>query len=195
MPHAATGLAGFACVEIEPGHERRVEIALDDRALEYFDVDADAWCRYGGPYSVRVGASVADVRLAATAAVEGEGGRASLTGAEAATAPRTNGAYAVGDAEFAQLLGRPLPAASWDPKAPLGLDDTVAQLRHANVFGRGVLGLLHTVRRVLRATGRPHAANNVMFLVNMTFAKIEGYSGGKVSRRAIERFLRWVGRR
>lgn len=209
VPHAATELAGFACAEIGPGHERRVEIALDGRALEYFDADADAWRRHGGPYSVRVGASVADVRLAATATVDGDGegdgedgrGRGARTGTEAAAGRRTVGAYAagdvhsVGDDEFADLLGRPLPAASWDPKAPLGLDDTVAQLRHANLLGRGVLGLLHTVRRVLRAAGRPHAANNVMFLVNMPFAKIEGYSGGKVSRRAIERFLRRVRRR
>ncbi|GAB2502861.1 hypothetical protein [Nocardiopsis aegyptia] len=103
--------------------------------------------------------------------------------------------HRVGDEEFAALLGRPLPAAWWDPDAPLGLDDTAAQLRHANLLGRGVLGLLLTARRVLKAVGRPHAANNVMFVVNMTFAKIEGYSGGKVSRRSVERFLRWVGRR
>jgi beta-glucosidase len=208
VPHAATELAGFAAVEIEPGREKRVEIALDGRALEYFDVGTDAWRRHGGRYAVRVGASVEDIRLEATAAVEGQyagagesGADVRAGGAEAVAAERAGGSYAtgdvhnVGDAEFAELLGRPIPAASWDPKAPLGLDDTVAQLRHANLLGRGVLGLLHTARRVLLAAGRPHAANNVMFLVNMPFAKLEGYSGGKVSRRAIERFLRWVRRR
>ncbi|OOC57143.1 glycosyl hydrolase [Nocardiopsis sinuspersici] len=201
VPHAGTELAGFASVEIEPGHEQRVEIALDGRALEYFDVGTGGWCRYGGPYSIRVGASVEDVRLAATAVVDGDSDRIARIGTGATARSRAEGAYATGDVqrvsdtEFAALLGRPVPTSSWDPEAPLGLDDTVTQLRHANLFGRGVLGLLHTVRRALRAIGRPHAANNVMFLVNMPFAKIEGYTGGKVSRSAVERFLRWVSRR
>ncbi|GAA1445856.1 glycoside hydrolase family 3 C-terminal domain-containing protein [Nocardiopsis tropica] len=193
VPHPRTELAGFASVEIAPGRERRVEIAIDGRALEYFDTAAGGWRRHGGPYSIRVGASVEDVRLSATVLVDDE--------AEADTGSGDPGAYAhgdvqrVGDAEFAALLGRPVPPSLWDPDEPLGLDDTVARLRHANPAGRGVLALLHAVRRVLLALRRPHAANNVMFLVNMPFAKIEGYSGGRVSRRSVERFLRLVGRR
>ncbi|MDR7385589.1 glycoside hydrolase family 3 C-terminal domain-containing protein [Promicromonospora iranensis] len=200
--HPRTQLAGFASVTLEPGERRRVQLPLDARAVEYYDPEAARWLCPGGVYLVEVGASVEDTRLSATVDVEPGLGVAELL-PDAGTAARrlaALGAYATGDAHrvddgaFAELLGRPVPPSSWDRAAPLGLDDVVARLRHANLLGRAVLRLLTLARWAFLAAGRPLAANNVMFLVNMPFAKIEGYTAGRVSRRAVERFLRIVNR-
>ncbi|MBE1878283.1 glycoside hydrolase family 3 C-terminal domain-containing protein [Myceligenerans pegani] len=202
VPHPRAQLAGFASVALGPGEERRVEIAVDSRAVEYYDPDAARWLCPGGAFLVEVGASVEDIRLSTTVEVERGPGVAPLL-PDAASAARRRaelGPYATGDVQrvdddaFAALLGRPAPPSSWDRSAPLGLDDTVAQLRHTNLLGRAVLRVLTTARRLLMAAGRPLAANNVMFLVNMPFAKIEGYTAGKVRRHAIEGFLRLVNR-
>jgi beta-glucosidase len=200
VPHPRTELAGFTVVELEPGQELRVEVPLDGRAVEYFDTEAGRWRCAGGRYTVEVGASVLDVRLSATVDVASDDVTPALSADEAARRRERFGAYGTGDVqrvggdEFSALLGRPLPPSRWDAQAPIGIDDTVAQLRHANLFGRSVLRLLMGVRRLLAATGRRHAAGTLTYIVQMPFAKFEGYSAGRVSRPALERFLRWVNR-
>lgn len=62
-------LKGFARVELAPGESRTVTFTLDDRS---FAVWADGWKIPAGTYTVQVGASSEDIRLAAELPVAGE---------------------------------------------------------------------------------------------------------------------------
>ncbi len=53
-------LKGFAHVELAPGADREVEIALPSRAFRYWDADAARWAS-GGTYEVMVGRSSRDI--------------------------------------------------------------------------------------------------------------------------------------
>ncbi|ACQ82285.1 glycoside hydrolase family 3 domain protein [Beutenbergia cavernae DSM 12333] len=62
-PHGVRRLAGFACVDAEPGETVRARVRVDAAAFRRW-TDA-GWARVPGTYGVHVGRSVADVRLAA----------------------------------------------------------------------------------------------------------------------------------
>lgn len=55
-------LAGFASVELEPGERRAVEIHIDRRDLEYWDVRLDRFVLESGRYVVSLGSSSRDLR-------------------------------------------------------------------------------------------------------------------------------------
>ena len=63
VAQAPKRLAGYARVELAPGEERRVVVAVPARALEHWDTAADAWRRGTGERPVHVGASSSDIRL------------------------------------------------------------------------------------------------------------------------------------
>ncbi len=56
-------LKGFRKVYLRPGRARRVSFDLDERALSYWDTEADDWIVQGGTYRVMVGSSSRDIRL------------------------------------------------------------------------------------------------------------------------------------
>jgi beta-glucosidase len=62
VPTPPKGLAGFTKVRLDPGESRRVEVVLDDRALDHWDVDAGGWRRTASTFEVLVGASSRDIR-------------------------------------------------------------------------------------------------------------------------------------
>ena len=55
-------LAGFASAELEPGERRAVEIHIDRRDLEYWDVRLDRFVLESGRYVVTLGSSSRDLR-------------------------------------------------------------------------------------------------------------------------------------
>ena len=184
-------LAGFAKVALAPGESAEVVVAFDEHSFAHFDPSQGRWVVEAGERLVEVGASSRDIRLSATLEVEGE-----PAPEQSVDLPsyQTGMVSAVSDEEFARLLGRALPPASWDRRAPLTMDDTIRQLSYAGWLGRACYGLIMAVRRFYFLTGRPIQANNVMFIVDMPFNKIERMSGGKVSARTVRRFLRLVRR-
>lgn len=64
-------LKGFASVELEPGASAQVEIPIPAAELAFWSVRDHAWVIEAGEYTVEVGASSRDLRLAATVAVTG----------------------------------------------------------------------------------------------------------------------------
>src|SRR6185295_5469086 len=56
-------LKGFAKVNLKPGETRRVKIALDRRALSYFDDKAKRWQADPGSFEVLVGSSAERIEL------------------------------------------------------------------------------------------------------------------------------------
>ncbi|HVV51832.1 MAG TPA: glycoside hydrolase family 3 C-terminal domain-containing protein [Polyangia bacterium] len=63
VPRPPKELKGFAKVDLAPGETRRVQIALDRRALSYFDVKTHAWRAQPGTFDVLVGASSRQIEL------------------------------------------------------------------------------------------------------------------------------------
>jgi beta-glucosidase len=62
-------LAGWARVTLAPGERRRVQVAIHQRSLEFWDVESHGWTRTHGPVDVLVGASSRDIRLRGRATV------------------------------------------------------------------------------------------------------------------------------
>jgi beta-glucosidase len=65
-------LIGFGKIELSPGEEKQMTIAVDSRLLASFNVSRQRWRVAPGKYHVEVGASSADVRLTGDAAIHGE---------------------------------------------------------------------------------------------------------------------------
>lgn len=187
-------LKGFVKVALQSGESRHVEIAFDDHAFARFDERAGRWVTEPGERTVEIGASSRDIRLSASLMVQGNVPR-SVDAQNELSSYYAGDVQIVGDDEFARLLGRPLPPSEWDRSAPLTLGSTIAQLSYQNFFGRSCYRLLRLVRRLYFAFGKPILANNLMFIINMPFSKLERLSGGKISQRSIERFLAFVRRR
>jgi beta-glucosidase len=102
-------LKAFAKVALAPGATRRVTFQLDDAAFATYDPGAQAWIVEAGEFQIRIGASSRDIRLTQPltvnsdqqiSAVQRDGRRPQIDG----------GALAVGDAVFASMLGKPVPA-------------------------------------------------------------------------------------
>lgn len=187
-------LKGFAKVALQSGESRQVEIAFDDHTFARFDERVGRWVTEPGERTVEIGASSRDIRLSASLMVQGNARRSVDTQNELSSY-YAGDVQAVGDDEFARLLGRPLPPSEWDRNAPLTLGSTIAQLSYQNFFGRSCYCLLRLARRLYFAFGKPILANNLMFIINMPFSKIERLSSGKISQRSVERFLTFVRRR
>lgn len=182
-------LKGFVKVALQPGESRRVTVALDDRAFAHYNTMMGGWQVEGGEYTIEVGASVCDIRLRHTFHVFGNESPSNYDPLR--LRPYFEGrVLRVPDSAFSELLGRPLPPATWDRRAPLTLDDTVDQLQYGTLRGRTFRHLLRLIRRLAYAFGNDVWGNNMLFILNMPLTKLPGFTGGKVSERAI-RF--WLG--
>jgi beta-glucosidase len=100
LPRPAKELAGFAKVRLEPGQTARVDVALGRRSFAVWDVAASDWLVEAGEYGILVGASSTDLRGSVTIHIDSDD---VLT-----PAPAPEGPVAT-NAEFAALLGRPIP--------------------------------------------------------------------------------------
>ena len=79
IERAERELRGFACVSLEPGESRRVDVVIPREDLAYWDGRIDDWLVESGEYLVQVGASSRDLRLDARVAVAGDEDRIPLT--------------------------------------------------------------------------------------------------------------------
>jgi len=99
---------------------------------------------------------------------------------------------AVGDAEYAALLGRPRPRATWERDRPLTRDDIIAQTQGRGGFAGFLHGLIDAVGAALMALGRPHAANNTRFVLDLPFRSVARMSGGRVDEPMLDGLLLMV---
>jgi len=136
---------------------------------------ADAWATEGGSYPVRVGASSADIRLEGTVTVPPAGGADPYAGL-ALPHYHSGQVQDVPGAEFAALLGRPIP----NPKISIDRNMTLGEIGH----GRSPLGwLIHVIHKHLLdkslQNGTPDL--NLLFNYNMPLRAIAKMTGGMVS--------------
>lgn len=167
-------LKAFSKVFLQPGESRRVTLVLGETAFRYWNVATSAWEVEGDTYELRVAASSEDVRLAGTIELVGTGAPNPYAGLD--LTPYETGQAAggrVSDAQFAALLGRPVPSHRVAIDESMTFRD-LTKCRSPLLMGIGAA--LGAAERKARATG---AANiNVEFVYNMPLRAIGQMTGG-----------------
>ncbi|MDC5324585.1 fibronectin type III-like domain-contianing protein, partial [Acinetobacter baumannii] len=149
-------LKGWTRVHLSAGESARVRIALGERAFRTFDTGRGAWITEGGEYVVHLAHDAPATAPSARIRVEGE-----------ALSVPTPVAPATTDAEFAALLGRPVPPPGWG-SGPLGPNDPMARMRTArSPVARWGFWLLDARLRRAERAGEPEIT--VLFLLNAPF--------------------------
>jgi beta-glucosidase len=180
-------LAGFARVELAPGESRTVTVPLGDAAFRHWDVETGAWQVEQGAWSVLVGSHVDDLPLGAT--VELAGTVPPRTEDDLPEPYRTGRVHDVSDAQFAALLGRPVPTAAWS--GPLGVNDPLSRLADArSPLARLAFRILSWRRDAADRKGTPDL--NILFLLNMPFRAIGKMTGGLVDAAMVDGIVRIV---
>ena len=95
----------------------------------------------------------------------------------------------VGDAEFAELLGHPIPDGSWS--GTLQMNDAICQLYYAKSWpARQVYKIMTNMLNKSMAKGKPDL--NIIFIYNMPFRAIGKMAGGAVSQKMCEDIVKIV---
>ena len=182
--HAATNgmfrpeqeLKGFAKVSLNPGEEKQVTIALNDRSFAVWSILENDWIVESGSYELRIGASSRDIRL--TAEVQKAGSVANPYAGDVFAPYYSGEVQKISDESFAALLGHAIPPAKWDRNAPIGFNDTISQGEYLEGgIGKGIYNLIAFVRNVLMALEKKELGNNVMFVMNLPWRGVARMSG------------------
>ena len=136
LPRPAKELAGFAKVRLEPGQTARAEVALDRRSFTVWDVAANDWLVEAGEYEILVGSSSTDLRGSITVHIDTEDVLAPV--------PAPAGPVAT-DAEFAALLGRPIPVPT--SQRPFTRTSTAVDLETSRLGRRLVAAMRWGIQR------------------------------------------------
>lgn len=179
-------LAGFARVELAPGESRTVTVPLGDAAFRHWDVVTGEWQVEQGTWQVQAGAHVDDLPLSADVELAG------TVPARAEDLPKrylTGDVQHVPDEDFAALLGRPVPAATWS--GPLGPNDSLGRMRTArSPLARLAYRVLALLRDRADRRGKPDL--NILFLLNMPFRAIGKMTNGMVSAEMVDGIVQIV---
>ncbi len=136
LPRPAKELAGFAKVRLEPGQTARADVTLDRRSFTVWDVAANDWLVEAGEYEILVGASSTDLRGSITVHIDTEDVLAPV--------PAPAGPVAT-DAEFAALLGRPIPVPA--SQRPFTRTSTAVDLESSRLGRRLVAAMRWGIQR------------------------------------------------
>jgi beta-glucosidase len=116
-------LAGWAKVHLEPGESRVVSVAVDARAIAFWDVRIDGWSTPSGAYELLIARSSASVVASLPLSVVG--------GVEDSADPPRSELLAASDEEFVRLLGHRIPAP--ESVRPFTRDSTMEELAETRV--------------------------------------------------------------
>lgn len=175
----AKELKGFQKVYLKAGESKTVTIPLDDKAFRYYNVITNRWEIESGLYQVMAGTNVAEISLNAEVSIEGTEARFPYKKEELPSYYAGQVAE-VGDEEFEELLGRPIPDGRWDRNQGLDINDALCQMRYAKSgFARLILRILEHLKDKSMAKGEPDL--NILFIYNIPFRGIAKMTGGAVS--------------
>lgn len=179
-------LIGFAKIHLKPGQEKKLDIKYSDHSFMHYDVTLNKWVAEKGVWTVQIGASSRDIRLS---------GEINVLGERIIHSTHIHRAHRrIGDDVFVKILGREIPDSKWNRSAKLSYSSTIRQFQYSRLLGRMIYGILVLVRRLLVVIGRPIAGNNIMFILDLPLNRLAALSGGKITRRQIERALKWINR-
>ncbi|MBN6206207.1 glycoside hydrolase family 3 C-terminal domain-containing protein [Ralstonia pickettii] len=185
-------LKGFEKVYLEPGETKQVRITLTERDFSYYNPEMKNWETESGSYKIQVGSSIQAIHLEET--VEMAGVSPSVFLKEEYPHYAQANVKHIPDFEFEKIFGRELPPKNWDPHKDLGMNDTINQAQYKNWIGRLLYKLIMFFHHFFKRIGKPLTANNVYFVINMPFRQVDRFTGGKVSKKNVERLLRWINR-
>ena len=180
-------LKGFAKVELDPGEKKTVDIILEPRAFAYFSTQKHDCVTAGGEYEVRVGASSRDIRLAESIAIKG---------AVEEIKPEQTNYYSqflqnasVPQEAFEELIGRPLPDNTPDPK-PYNLNSPIMDMQ-GSLVGRL---LQRIIRRQIdgMVDTDMHGPTRLMIeqmALESPLRVLMMFSGGALDRKMLDGFL------
>ena len=182
-------LKGFEKVHLEAGESRQFTLPFDEYTFRVFDARADRWRVIAGRYGVAIGINVEDMVLESSIEVDGESvtETAPVTLIENYSAAKV---HDVTDAEFATLLGRPLPVA--EPVRILTATSPLSDLEYAKSWvGRAIYK--HYFQRSLRKAQEKGVPDlNLLFQYGMPFRAIAKMSGGLADMLMVEAILNLV---
>ena len=172
-------LKAFAKVHLAAGQSATVALPLDRAAFAVWDVASSRWCVEAGDYELLVGVSSVDISSRTTVWVESDD--------VVTPAPALSGPVAT-DAEFAALLGRPIPTP--DPVRPFTRNSTVGDLATARA-GRPLAAALRSAaaRQVPPEDLDTNAEMFAAVVGEMPLRSFVLLSGGKLSFGLIDRLL------
>lgn len=181
-------LKGFEKVALAPGETKTVHIELEDRDFSYYSVKASEWVVEPGAYILQIGSSLEDIHLQEECVLEGQQVADEYT-QEQYPNYFTGKVTQVTDDEFVALLGYQPPNPLWDPNEALEMNDTIAQARNKHWLGKFTYGMVALVRDGFKLLKNPIWSNNMYFVINMPFRQIERFTGGKISKKMVQRYL------
>ena len=142
----------------------------------------NTWEIEEGVYHIMVGASVADIRLESEMRVEGT---TNIYPYNPAKLPYyyTGIVQQISDAEFEELLERPIPSGKWS--GDLDVNDAICQMYYAKSgLARLIYNILTKLKKKSEEKGKPDL--NILFIYNMPFRGIAKMTGGMVSMEMAE---------
>jgi beta-glucosidase len=183
-------LKGFGKVYLEPGETKQVTLTVTRRDFSYYNPEIKDWEVESGNYKILVGSSIQDIHLEETIEMKG------VTPTVFLKTDFPNYAEAnvkqIPNSEFEKIVGRKLPQKNWERAKDLGMNDTINQAQYKNRLGKLLYHSIMFFHFFFKFIGKPLTANNVYFVINMPFRQMERFTGGKVSKRNVERLLRWI---
>jgi beta-glucosidase len=165
-------LVGFARVLLAPGEHRRVSIAVEARALAFWDVRENAWRVPSGAFEFDIARSSERVEATVGVTVHGE--------VQDSAEPPTGGLVAHTDEAFAHRLGRPIPPST--PVRPFTRESTVGELS-TTIVGRLLRAVMKRAANLPKET-RDDPATMAMIERSMSEMPLRGlvqFSGGRSS--------------
>ena len=178
-------LKGFQKVSLKAGESKKVTIGLDDKAFRYFNVDTNKFEVEGGEWQVMIGASVADIKLSGTLAVQGTGAASPYDKVKLAKYFNAD-IKDISDAEFEALLGHPIPDGHWS--GTLDMNDAICQLYYAKSgLARFAYKIMTNMLNKSIEKGEPDL--NITFIYNMPFRGIAKMAGGMCTMEMAEGIL------
>jgi beta-glucosidase len=123
-------LKGFDKVFLEPSQSKEVTISLDARSFSYFNTDINDWVIENGEYEIQIGASLRDIRLNQTVIYERNTIEIPVNCDPKFIPDYYNRQHpiSIGDGNFTQLTGIPIPFAFKRKEEPFTINSTITEL-------------------------------------------------------------------
>ena len=181
-------LKGFVRVVLKPGQSQRVTVHFDDHTFAHYSTAKNKWVTVRGDHGVLVGFSSRDLRESTSVNIKS--GTKPKNVFRGTSTYESGNIHNVTEAEFEDLIGRPLPNPDFDPAKPLDGNSLIAEAALHSAAGKALVGALGLAKRVLVLAGKPIEANYTHFLAEMPLRAITRMSAGKVSPQQLEKILK-----
>ncbi len=182
-------LKDFAKVFLRAGEEKQVSFRLDSRSFACYYPAAQEWLVPTGTYTILVGASSRDTRLQAKVAIIGT----QRQPVDNLKAPRRSGLHRANwytslsgkptQADFEQLLGKPIRPVPQPKKGEYNLDSTLMDMKASFIIRQVIRGIKNQIARKFGNVDPtdPNYRMSIETALNMPLKILVVMSGGAIS--------------